>query len=133
MDENLINQALSKALITPFEWGKNDCCTFVCDLVLEHTFQDFMARLRGLYDSEETALAVMKAYGEGLVETAISLAKLAKLQPASWPWGGDLIGVVAASNGPMLALFFEGAWLVRTQSGTARLAAKQGVIAWRIG
>ena len=132
MDKNLVNTALNHAMAKPFVWGQDDCCSFVCDLVLAQTGKDFMAPLRGTYDSEQGTLLVMKTYGGGLVETAIALAKLANLKPANWPWAGDLIGVVAASNGPMLAVFFEGAWLVRTISGSARVRPSQGVIAWEI-
>lgn len=133
MDADLVNRALHRAIAEQFEWGVDDCCTFVCDIVHEITARDFMEPLRGRYDSEASAAHAMESFsGGGLVRTAIALAKLANLQEKRFPWAGDLIGVVAGNNGPMLGLFFQGAWLVRTLGGTGRLPARQGVIAWRL-
>ncbi|HET9087131.1 MAG TPA: hypothetical protein VFN53_06400 [Acidobacteriaceae bacterium] len=43
----------------PFAWGKNDCCSFVCDCVLGMTGTDIYADFRGKYNDQKSALQVM--------------------------------------------------------------------------
>ncbi|MDQ1079690.1 DUF6950 family protein [Pseudoroseomonas cervicalis] len=42
-----------------FEWGRNDCCTFISDVALLLTGSDPMAQLRGSYADEAGAEAVL--------------------------------------------------------------------------
>lgn len=47
----------------PFEWGKRDCCLFVCDCVKAMKDIDPAEKYRGLYDSELSAKKMLIELG----------------------------------------------------------------------
>lgn len=132
MDERLIEAAVKRAMRSEFEWGRDDCCLWVCDLIREATGQDLAAPLRG-YHSAAGAARKLKAYaGGGLCEAAVRLASEARLKPARLPYRGVLVGVVADLAGPALALFWKDRWIGRTIRGATVLPAHAATVAWRI-
>lgn len=119
-------------MLKDMEWGRDDCSLWVCDMVAEATGTDLAMPLRG-YRSKLGAYRRLKAFaGAGLCEAAIKLAATARLKPAKWPWTGTLIGVVSGEQGPTLALFWQGKWLGRTETGYRALPASYGVMAWEL-
>lgn len=58
-----------------FQWGRQDCCLWACDWVLEATGIDIAASFRGTYDDMQGAAAAMKRYcGGGLPELVEKMA-----------------------------------------------------------
>ena len=52
-----------------FAWGTNDCCLFVCDVILAMTGTDLGEDYRGEYSTaEEAAALISEATGGGGVE-----------------------------------------------------------------
>jgi hypothetical protein len=47
----------------PYAWGTNDCVTFVADAVWAMTGEDPIADIRGQWDSEESAAALLNSLG----------------------------------------------------------------------
>lgn len=132
MDRHLIDAAVERAMGKDMEWGRDDCCLWVCDLIADATGADLAKPLRG-YRSRIGAARRLKAFaGGGIVEAAVKLAATARLKPAAWPWSGELVGVVSDANGPALAIFHNGAWLGRTQRGVTALPPHAAVIAWEL-
>ena len=133
MDPNvIINAAIERAAQSDFEYGVDDCCLWVCDLVAELTGVDLADPLRG-YRSQFGAARKLKSYaGGGLCEAAIKLANAAGLRPAGRPYQGVLVGVVADVNGPALALFYRGRWIGRTIRGVSVLPPHSATVAWKL-
>ena len=133
MDKDLIDSAVERAMRKEMEWGFDDCSLWVCDIILEHSGVDLAQLLRGKYASRSEAYRLMNIFsGGGLVETAVRLAKIAGLKRVEFPWDGCLVGIVADANGPALALFWNDAWLGRTERGVTILPPSAGVIAWEV-
>ena len=61
-------------LLTPFEWGKFDCCLFVADAVEAMTGTDFAAPFRGRYTTATGSARALKKYGSGDVKSTLSAA-----------------------------------------------------------
>lgn len=132
MDELLINEAVERAMRKDFEWGSDDCCLWVCDLIEAATGVDLAAPLRG-YRSAAGAARRLRSYaGGGLCEAAVKLAAKAHLKPAARPYRGVLVGVVADAAGPALAIFWKDRWIGRTIRGITTLPAHTATVAWRL-
>ena len=65
--------ALAHVQNTPFEWGKNDCCLFACNVVEAITGTDLAGPFRG-YKNRAEAFKVIKGYG-GIGKLAESVAQ----------------------------------------------------------
>jgi len=131
MDANLINAAIEASLHVPFEWGKNDCCTFVCDGLAKATGSDPMASLRGAYCDEAGADVALSAAG-GFVQTVIALAKESGFVSVTFPFNGADFGIVATQQGPAMAFFLDGQWIGRAQTGVVRFRPDRGLMAWKV-
>lgn len=128
-----INVACLGALGRPASWGEDDCCTFACDIVLAAFGVDLMAPLRGKYDSQGTAAAVMWRYASGgLGETAVKLARRAAITPVAFPFTEAHIAVLASPRGPTLGVSDGAAWVCRIDMGVERVALERAVLAWRM-
>jgi hypothetical protein len=57
-----LTQYITDRLHRPFEWGSNDCCTFVNGWLLERHGIDYLEGLRG-WTSERTAARVLRRLG----------------------------------------------------------------------
>lgn len=65
--------ALDAVQNEPFEWGKNDCCLFACNIVKAITGTDLARPFRG-YKNRNEAFEVIKSYG-GIGKLAESVAQ----------------------------------------------------------
>ncbi|MCB9990675.1 MAG: hypothetical protein H6867_04770 [Rhodospirillales bacterium] len=65
--------ALEAVQHEPFEWGKNDCCLFACNIVKAITGTDLASPFRGYKDRAE-AFEIIKGYG-GIGKLAESVAE----------------------------------------------------------
>ena len=94
----------------PFQWGKNDCCTFAGEAVARMTGADLLADVRGRYNSARSAAVVMArvgglgAYlGERLPPVAPKLARrgdVVMFESIEGPALGIALGVYAVGVGP---------------------------------
>ncbi len=67
-------EVVEERRFVPFKWGKNDCVTFVCDVLLAQTGIDYWASFRNTYSTEFGANKVMiKFAGGGLKNLADKL------------------------------------------------------------
>jgi len=57
----------------PFEWGKNDCCLFACNVAMAITGTDLARPFRG-YKNRTEAFELIKGYG-GIGKLAESVAQ----------------------------------------------------------
>lgn len=60
--QSRLNAYLAKVQNLPFEWGQNDCATFVANAIKAMTGEDPMEGFRG-YKTEKEAKALIKARG----------------------------------------------------------------------
>lgn len=131
MDAKLIEVACKRAVLpsNAFTWGKDDCCTFVCDIALADKGMDLMASLRGSYHNREGARA---AWGDGgFVACVQGLAAQSGLIRVDFPFDGADLGLVTTPMGPVLAVFLDGSWFGRSESGFFRFPRGSGFLAWR--
>lgn len=90
----------------PFAWGANDCSIFTADGVLAITGTDIASDFRGKYESEETAIALVKKVTGGAdVEAAAA-------------WCAEKVGMQERLH-PMMAQRGE---MVLVQSGDRVIA-----------
>lgn len=127
----LMIDAIEKAIRNPMHYGIDDCCLWVSDRVNEICGIDPAAPLRG-YNSKVGAAKVLKLFaGAGLPEAAVKLAGQAGFKPVARPYRGNLVAVVAAAEGPMLAILWRNRWVVRSVDGVSFLPLNVAVMAWR--
>lgn len=84
----------------PYAWGTNDCVTFAADAVQAVTGTDPMSDLRGSWDSESAALAVLEAQGGLIAAMDARFPRKAK----EFAQRGDLVLVKDANGQPSLAV-----------------------------
>lgn len=124
--------AIENAMREPMRYGIDDCCLWVSDRVKEICGIDPAAPLRG-YKSKIGAAKTLKSFaGAGLPEAAVKLAETAGFKPATRPYRGELIAVVASLEGPMLAILWRNRWVVRASVGVTFLPLHSAVMAWRL-
>lgn len=73
----ILDDALRR-MAQPWRWGVTDCCTAACDLFAELHGIDPMAPLRGGYQSETEARALIRRHG-GFLRMCATLADSARL------------------------------------------------------
>lgn len=133
IDPGLINAACKKAMGSPPAWGRDDCCTFACDIIKAQFGLDLMAPLRGKYGNQKEAQEVMWRYASGnLGQVAIKLARRAAIEPVAFPFVGAHVGVVSGTAGPTLAVSDGAAWVMRAQEMVLRVPLWRAVLAWRV-
>lgn len=110
----------------PWVWGRNDCCTFACDVFAEVYGIDPMADIRGTYDSAITAARLVVQRG-GMDTNVRKTLRDAGLVPCS-PREGAL-GVVTDTGGRKAAAICAGSglWLARTTNGMSSRATASEV------
>jgi hypothetical protein len=110
-----------------FAWGKNDCGLFAADAVLAITGNDPAADLRGTYDTEQQANALLE---DGII--VVGDARFGERIRPSLAQVGD-IGLVDTPNGFAFAVCGGSQWLApaRDGRGLARLPFAAAHLAWR--
>lgn len=118
----------------PFAWGRNDCCTFVADMVKTITGEDAALPALRTHRTEAQALATLSAHG-GV--RAIAAAALGAALPANRATVGDVMLVritdangntqnaLAACNGDIA--FMPGA------QGLVTVPCASALCCWRVG
>lgn len=96
-----------------FVWGECDCCTWVCDWVLQRRGVDPAARWRGRYGSARGALRNLKP---GLLPVVAKAMARAGLAATDDPQPGD-VGVVQTAHGASLAIRATTGWAGKAETG----------------
>lgn len=122
---------------TPYSWGDNDCCSFVCDAILAMTGTDTYEDFRGKYTDEATSEAAM-------LEVTGSSDKLAMVEYMTTKYGMTEVSVPFAQRGDVVLLgdpngfalgivHLDGmnAAAVATE-GLHRVSLSNAVRAWRV-
>jgi hypothetical protein len=122
-------KAASEAMV----WGRDDCCQWVRAVVLDHGGPDIMEGLPP-YGSRNEAMACMAARG-GFVRWVMAQADWLRCREQFFPWPAvkRLVGIVPTHDGPGLALFHNGHWIMRAKQGVVVHPAAAAVLAWEIG
>lgn len=72
--ERLLTSFLEKRAYDKFEWGKNDCCTLACDMVLELTGEDPLEGWGRGYTTRHGAFKLLRnKYNVGFLNTFIKI------------------------------------------------------------
>jgi hypothetical protein len=110
----------------PFAWGKNDCGLFAADAVLAVTGSDPAADLRGTYDTEQEAQALI---ADGMI--ALGDRRFGDRIRTTLAQVGD-IGLVGTPDGPAFAVWGGSQWLAPARGGgLGRLPFDAAHVAWR--
>ncbi len=128
----------------PFEWGRNDCALFACDLLQAVSGIDFAAPFRGKYKSARGAARILKRYGgaglpasarttaglEAVVEKIAEARKREEVKPLM-AQRGDLV-LLDMPEGPALGVCL-GAWVAAAgETGMVRVELREARRAWRV-
>jgi cell wall-associated NlpC family hydrolase len=84
----------------PYAWGTHDCVTTAADWVLEIRGTDPIEAIRGTWDSEAGAAAVLEAQGGLIAALDARFPRIAR----SMAQRGDLVLVKDATGQPSLAI-----------------------------
>lgn len=111
----------------PFAWGKNDCCSFAADAVVCMTDVDPMAELRGRYDSEAGARALIDEIG------GIDVWLDARLSPVAprLAGRGDIV-MFEAVGGPALSVVVGAHAVGVGPRGMALIGMAHWIKGWRV-
>lgn len=120
---------LSDAARRPFVWGAFDCCILIADWVALERGDDPMRSLRGAYDSEAGALALVEQAG-GLLALVDDLAGRAGLSRTDAPEPGD-IGIVMSRDVAAAAIRGASRWSALSPRGIAGWRTAP-LMAWRV-
>lgn len=101
---------IQRTATRPWAWGRIDCTMWVADWVWERSGSDPAANLRGSYDDEAGADALV---AEGLVAVVDREAGLARAETAV---PGD-VGVVEIAGRQVAAICSETGWAFRHENG----------------
>ena len=121
----------------PFEYGKWDCCLFVCDAIVEMTGVDLAASYRGRYSTRAGAVrAIREQLGTVSVwAVAANAAATHSMQevPVTHAHRGDmvLVGRVRDYSLGLVALNGRDV-IVASKRGLWRLPLSCAVRAWRV-
>lgn len=101
---------LQERRLTPFEWGKHDCCLFAADAYMALCDKDLASEFRGHYKTELGAYRALKKRGYESVEAVLS-AKLSQPKTTTLPERGDIL--LINYEGQLTAgVYFNAAWVV---------------------
>ena len=137
-----LNAALAARKDRPFEWGRNDCGLFACDLLQAVSGIDFAAPFRGKYKSARGAARVLKRFAglpasakataglEAAVEKIAEARNREEVKPLM-AQRGDLV-LLDMPEGPALGVCL-GAWVAAAgETGMVRVELREARRAWRI-
>lgn len=96
----------------PFEWGRCDCTSAVCDIFAALHGVDPLAPWRGAYADERTALRIVAGLG-GVSAALAEMARRAGLTP------GESIGAIGLAGTSLAICVQPGLWVGKSQSGMA--------------
>ena len=117
-------------MLTPFEWGKFDCCLFVADAVEAMTGTDFAAPFRGRYTTATGSARALKKYGSGDVKSTLT-SLFGEPLPRLLAGRGDIV-LVNSDYGHALGICWGGQIWVTGPAGLHALAPAEALCTWRV-
>lgn len=124
-DQALVDYLRSKRH-EPFEYGTNDCCTFISGAVEAMTGTDPMVEFRGEYNSLATSVRALKEIGAGDLESTLdgkfAAVPIGRAQRGDIAFFADSAGIVAG----------DFAWFV-SDDGLERIPRADWDKAWSVG
>lgn len=124
--EEALSEYIESKRSEPFEYGVNDCCTFVFGAIEAITGLDKMLEFRGQYDSAISAAKALREIGFGTLEATVDskfpVVEIAQAQRGDIAMYDGSLGVVAGSF----------AWFV-SDDGLERINRSMWTKTWRIG
>tara|TARA_Y100001937_G_scaffold66257_1_gene90662 strand:- start:5824 stop:6243 length:420 start_codon:yes stop_codon:yes gene_type:complete len=131
--QNVLVKELEKPRF--FQWGKDDCCLFACDIIEKITGTDPAIEFRGKYNTALGAYKEIKRQGyEGVVDVARKICK---------KYGWPEVHPNLAQRGDAIAAKFDGHYALGImeieygffvgESKYVYLERSQIDFAWRIG
>lgn len=90
----------------PFEWGRNDCCSFACDAVHVLTGITIGRRFRSQYDDAKSAVRLLKESGGvlGIATDEFALYGFRPLLTVLLAQRGDVVVLDTPEHGPALGV-----------------------------
>lgn len=120
-----------------FEWGRNDCCLFVCDCVQAIVGIDPGATFRGLYDDRETGYKFIRVQLDDPNATVATIAAricqtmgFVEIAPALAQRGD--VGLYRGAAGETLGICLGGHWAFLLETGMTYLSTAEIARVWRV-
>ena len=134
--QGLLQAFLTEHQFDTFEYGRWDCCMFVCDAVRAMTGTDPARDIRGTYSTPMESRRVMRAYGarsmRGLVETVTARCGMPEVQVLS-AHRGDAALVVTGRSCSLGLVGLNGREVVLTSAkGLWSVPLPMASRAWRV-
>lgn len=126
-NSDVIDRHIKELRNDVFSWGKNDCCLFVADIVLEITGIDYAKEFRGRYNTRLGAMRFLSKNGgiEALFKTLLSGLEADDLRY------GDI--VIFEGIKEVTAGIYNGMWLVGpSPEGVAYRPPDNIIYNWRV-
>ncbi len=125
-----LHAALLARRRTPHQWGQFDCALCAADLVAAMTGEDFGARWRGTYSTEEEAETLLKMVGWG---DLAGLADAHLPRRLERPRRGDVV-LADGLYGPFLAVVAQAGQIAGpTARGVGLTPIGEAKLAWSVG
>lgn len=119
-----------------FQWGKKDCCLFVCDSIKALVGRDPAETFRGRYDTMEKAAELVREFcGGGVEELAEKMAERFGFVDikVSFAQRGDVGLFVDKKMGPTLGVCIGSHFMfLLEEGGLVSIPNRMIVRAWRI-
>lgn len=129
-----LSSFIAEARDKPFAFGSFDCAMFACNAVLAMTAVDIAAAYRGSYDSQDSALKLLRK--KNLLRIAQEIAKEFEMAQFEHPWasprGSILILYRHNLMGYTLALNDGKYALAPLESGLGNVSLNFAIRAWRV-
>lgn len=124
--QSRLQACLAERRTRAFEWGRHDCCLFVCDCVLAMTGHDPAADVRG-YTTERQAMRIVRQLG-GM--QAIASSRFGEQVPVLMAQVGD-VGLLELEGRQSLALCGGSHWMAPGLDQLETLQPSAVIAAWR--
>jgi len=135
--QSRLDRFLRERQFAAFQYGRWDCCLFVCDAIREMTGVDPAAVFRGRYRSRtEARQAIRELTGSrsirAVVECVTASFGMAEI-PVRCAQRGDAVLIERSSDYSLALVALNGREMIAASSrGLWRLPLSQGVRAWRV-
>lgn len=111
----------------PFLWGKDDCSLFIADWWREKHGDDPAAHLRGTYSTEVEKARIVRDAG-GLLALVSGIAEAVGASQIEKP----VTGCFAVIEPGVCAIYAQGFWVVRSETGLAFNKEAQALRMWSV-
>jgi hypothetical protein len=135
--QNVLDEFLHAHRDQPFEYGKWDCCLFVCDAIIEMTGVDLAASYRGKYSTRTGALhAIGEQIGTASIQAVAAnaaathhMAEVSVLHAHR----GDMVLVARGRDYSLGLVALNGREaIVTSKRGLWRLPLSRALRAWQV-